>query len=343
MENQYLPFYSQDLGTFEINFIRFLSKLPAEDVPMINLPNNAKITISIALSAAIIVGTYFKSILYRGIFAENWMDKPINVLIFVSALIHHATSLLTSIHLILILSIESSLNSLFGPFYCFILPVIGEIGIFNQAIGSFGICIYRMMYIKLDDFVKYKIGEKTLLSIILFLGLSMNGVITFLHMVEESSLRIAQNTCNHWSPEEAQALIDYRISSGDINTPENTLQKMALVIIMIIQSSEFVIYIYFFIWQHLHNNGRISLLMDPKDVRKRNTTNVITFIGQFYGFLVEGTFIAIFLLLTIISRLDVSPSFNNFVRSVAVIAHFLNFGVLSAVEVLVSPSLRALL
>ena len=81
--------------------------------------------------------------------------------------------------------------------------------------------------------------------------------------------------------------------------------------------------------------------MDPKDVRKRNTTNVITFIGQFYGFLIDASFMAIFLLLTVISDLDISPSVNNFVRSVAVFAHFLNFGILSVVEVLVSPSLRS--
>ena len=205
------------------------------------------------------------------------------------------------------------------------------------------LCIQNDVYIKQNSLVKYRIGEKNLLWIILIFSLSVNSLITFLHMTEESSLRIAKNTCSHKSPEAAQILIDYQISSGGLTMPTNTLQKVALIMIMSFQISEFIIYIHFFIWQHKHNNGNIALLMDPNDVRQRNTTNVITFIGQFYGFLVEGSFIAIFLLLTVISNLNISPTFNNFVRSLAVIAHFVNYGVLSAVEVLTSPSLRSLM
>ena len=102
-------------------------------------------------------------------------------------------------------------------------------------------------YIKLNNFVKYQIGEKNLLWIILIFSLSVNSLITFLHMTEESSLRIAKNTCNHKSPEAAQILIDYQISSGEMIMPTNILQKIALIMIMSFQVSEFVLYIYFFI------------------------------------------------------------------------------------------------
>ena len=348
MSTSYLAFFNNQENFKEIYFLETLEELPEDDVPMVNLPENIKITIILALIIAIIVGSCFKCVLFKGIFSKNspnhgWMDRPINVLIFVSALIHSITSILTSIHLILILWIDEPLLALFGPFYCFLLPVVGEIGIFYQAIGSFGICIYRMMYIKLNNFVKYQIGEKNLLWIILIFSLSVNSLITFLHMTEESSLRIAKNTCNHKSPEAAQILIDYQISSGEITMPTNMRQKLALIMIMSFQISEFIIYVYFFIWQHKHNNGNIALLMDPNDVRQRNSTNVITFIGQFYGFLIEGSFIAIFLLLTVISNLDISPNVNNFVRSLAVIAHFVNYGALSAVEVLTSSSLRSMM
>ena len=304
MNESYVAFYADEDGPMEIKLIKILSKLPADDVPMINLPHPVKITMSIALIAAILVGSYFKYVLYIGIFTSNkqnhgWMHRPINVLIFVSALIHHTTSVLTAIHLILLLLVDLPLQALFGSCYCFLMPVIGEIGIFYQAVGSFGICIYRIMYLKLDDFVKYRIGEKPLLWSILIISLALNTLITFLHMTEESSLRVAKNTCNHWSPEAAKLFIDYRISSGNINTPTTILQKTSLIMIISFQVSEFAIYIYFFIWLYLHNNGRIAQHMDPKDVRQRNSTNVITFIGQFYGFLIEASFIVIFLLLTV--------------------------------------------
>lgn len=152
MSTSYLAFFNNQENFKEIYFLETLEELPEDDVPMVNLPENIKITIILALIIAIIVGSCFKCVLFKGIFSKNspnhgWMNRPINVLIFVSALIHSITSILTSIHLILILWIDEPLLTLFGPFYCFLLPVVGEIGIFYQAIGSFGICVYRMMYI----------------------------------------------------------------------------------------------------------------------------------------------------------------------------------------------------
>ena len=71
MNESYVAFYSEEDGPMEIELIKILSKLPADDVPMINLPHPVKITISIALIAAILVGSYFKSVLYKGIFTSN--------------------------------------------------------------------------------------------------------------------------------------------------------------------------------------------------------------------------------------------------------------------------------
>ena len=153
MNTSYLGLFNNQEIFKEVYFLETLEELQEDDAPMVNLPKNFKITIIVALVIAIIVGSYFKSVLFKGIFSKNspnhgWMSRPINVLIFVSAFIHCITSILTSIHLILILWIDEPLQALFGPFYCFLLPVVGEIGIFYQAVGSFGICIYRMIYIR---------------------------------------------------------------------------------------------------------------------------------------------------------------------------------------------------
>ena len=63
--------------------------------------------------------------------------------------------------------------------------------------------------------------------------------------------------------------------------------------------------------------------------------------GQFYGFVVEVAFIALLLILKHVEQIASSPTSAYFIEVMAFTSHFINFGVLSAVEVLTSPALRA--
>ena len=323
------------------NLLRILRILPMDDAPLMHLPSLAKKIIAVALFVTILVGSYFKLVLYKGIFTSSkqnpgWMHRPINILILISAFIHHATHFVGCIHFILILTIQDPLEFVFGPSYCLSLAAIGEFGIFYLGVGSFGISLYRIMYIRLERIVKYQIGETNLLRFIAFFSIGICSLITFLHMIEESSRRVAKNSCNGLSPEQAQIHLDYQLSNGELLAITTVNQKIALLMTMTFQICEFIIYLYFFIWRYRHDNGSIVQLLDPRETRKRNANNVVTFLGQFYGFAVELTFIGVIFLLT-----HVPSSFAHFVKSIAIITHFLNFGILSAVDVMTSPSLRS--
>ena len=330
---------AQDGNCMDMVLLQLLDKLPMNDAPLMHLPNTTKHAIAFALFATIFIGSCFKFVLYKGIFTSSkqnpcWMHRPINILIFVSAFIHHFTHFIGCIHFILILTNTNPLETLMGPSYCLIMAIIGEFGIFYLAVGSFGISLYRIMYVRLERIVKYRIGETNLLRFILIFSLGVCTLITFLHMTEESSHRVAKNTCNGLSPEQTQIYIDYQMSNGEMMLTTTFYQKMALIMTMSFQIFEFLIYLYFFLWRYRHDNGNIAKLLDPRETRNRNTNNVVTFLGQFYGFLIEITFIGAIFLLT-----HVPSSLSHFVKSIAIITHFLNFGVLSAVEVLTSPSL----
>ena len=324
----------------ELGLLKILNILPMDDAPLMHMPSLAKNIIAVALFLTILIGSYFKFVLYKGIFTSNkqnhgWMHRPINILILIAAVIHHITHFIGCIHFILLLTSKKPLETVFGPSYCLPMAIIGEFGIFYLAVGSFGTSLFRIMYIRVEDIVKYRIGETNLLCFIGLFRIGTCSLITFLHMLEESSRRVAKNSCNGMSPDQAQIFLDYQTSNGEVLAPTTIYQKLALIFTMTFQVSEFIIYLYFFLWRYKHDNGNIKELLDPRETKRRNTNNVTTFLGQFYGFVVELSFIGVIFLLT-----HVPSSFAHFVKSIAIISHFLNFGILSAVEVITSPSLR---
>ena len=342
--NNVITIHYNENANIENTFLYILNKIPIDESPLTSLPTVVKNSFATAMIVSLLVGTYFKIILYKGIFTTNkqnrgWMHRPINLLIFVSAVIHHITHFIGGIHFILILTIDQPLQHLFGPSYCNLMTIIGIFGIFYLGIGSFGIALYRIMYIKFEQLVKYRIGEKNLLVCIISLSIGICILITYLFLIEPSSRRVAKNMCSGLSPRQDQILIDFQLSTGAIALPTTILQKIALCTTLTFQMCEFAIYVYFLIWRYKHDNGRISQFLDAKDTRKRNNNNIVTFMGQFYGFSIEVTF---FLIVTLVTYFEIlSPALAHFIKAIAVVIYFLNFGVLSTVEVLTSKSLKA--
>ena len=326
--------------------VTVIESLSTDEAPFVSLPFEAKLIVSFALVLTLLVGTYYKAILYKGVFRtkrenKGWMSRPINVLIFVSALIHHSTHLVTCVYFILALTIDTPLQNIFGPFYCYLMTLISTFAIAYLAVGSFGIGLYRIMYIRLQSIVKYRIGEKKLLVLILVGSIGLSGMITFSHIIETSNRRVGINMCTGLSPQQTQILIEYRQATGEKLMLSTVFQKISIITTLIFQVSELSIYIYFYVWRYKQANGNIARLLGPTITRRRNTNNIITFSGQFYGFVVEAIVVGALMLLRHVEQLNLTTSFSHFLMSIGFIWLFLNFGVLSAVEVLMSPSLRS--
>ena len=318
-----------------------ITRLSEDEKPLASLPFYIKLIIVAVMTISLLIGSFFKCITYSYVFRENkqnhgWMHRPINVLTVTSSIIHHITYIWMWIWYVVGMMLgETSVSHAVGPYVCQINQLIGAFGLGYLTIGSLGIALYRVLYIRHEVLVKYVIGEKLLLFIILFLSLTLCGVLVFVDTLETNRHRFYMNSCQGISETHAQILIDYEISRGYPLLNTTHLQTIAIFIVLTMQCIELGIYVWFFHHRYTNDNGNIRKILTEDVIRARNIKNVGTFLGQFYGFLIECAF-----LMSILIILNFAGELTNNPQAVAFTAKITDFGLLSSVEVLSSPALR---
>ena len=194
---------------------------PSQDnSPLITLPFCIKVVLTIVMIFSLVVGSYFKGIMYRYVYLTNkenkgWMHRPINVLIINSAIIHHVTHILVGIWYSANLMSETPLADIVGFDICQAMDIVGVFGLGHLTVGGLGIVIYRMMYIKFEYFVRSVVGERFLLFFIWSTTEIFGLILLFLFKSESTSDRFNLNMCRGISVADAQTLIDYRLSLGE--------------------------------------------------------------------------------------------------------------------------------
>ena len=314
-----------------------------DEVPLVSLPFYVKLIIIAVLTTCLLIGSFFKCIMYCYISKANkqnhgWMHRPINVLTVTSSVVHHATYISGWIWYTVELLGETSVADVIGLQQCDINQVVGLFGIAYLSVGSLRISVYRVLYIRHDDWVKYVVGEKLLLFLVLSLSLTVSGILAYVYNMETSNHRYFMNMCRGISSTHAQILIEYELSRGYPLRVTSYLQTIAVSILLAIRCAEFSIYVWFFHHRYTNDNGNIKKVLTHDVIRARNIKNVVTFLGQFYGFVIENTF----LISILIIHYFAGEQKNNYKAFVSV-TKFVDFGLLSAVEVFSSPALRTYL
>ena len=218
------------------------------------MPTLLKILLNTLIWISLFFGSFFKYVLYKFVLHANkanrgcWMHRPINVLTTFSAIIHHVTHIWkVSWYTIMNFDLFGiPITDALGDHWCQIIQTVSLYGMFWINIGSLGIAVYRLMYIKHEEWVKYIIGEQTLLIIVMSSSLSMCGLVVYLYDMEVGKHRVQMNICRGVTPTQAQILIDYRISLGEKLFTSTHFQKLSLGILIVYQVIEFVIYIWVF-------------------------------------------------------------------------------------------------
>ena len=221
------------------------------------------------------------------------------------------------------------------PNFCQITYIIALYGLAYLSVGSFGISLYRVLYMKREQWIKQVVGEKRLLGIVLAFSLTFSGIVVALFNLETIKERAFVNMCFGLSTLDAQIMIDYDMSRGSEILTTTVLRKIALIIGIGVQLTELGIFIWFFYTRYKKDNGRIKKLLTQENIKDRNIKNVTTFVGQFYGFVVECAFVLITLICTHLGNDD-----YNHLQAFVSFAKFIDFGLLSVVEVYSSPTLR---
>ena len=329
-----------DEFSIEYEDMLVLSNISNEKIPLLSLPFHIKRLLAVAMLVSLVIGSYYKSIMYSYVCTANrknrcWMHRPINILIVTSAVIHHLTHLWVGIALGMILIMDLSMADAVSERFCQMTYIVGDYGLMYLSVGSFGISLYRMIYIKCEHWIKNVIGEKRLLGIILVLSLLFCGLMVCFEYLETHNERVFLNVCYGSSSSDTQTMIDYELSRGAQLLTTTALRKVTIIVLISLQVIELGIYVWFFYTRYKNDNGKIKDLLTQENIKDRNIQNVTTFVGQFYGFIVEYVFLIICLIWTYLKN-DGSDHWKAYF----IIMKFIDFGLLSAVEVYSSPILK---
>ena len=301
----------------------------------------SKVVVVSGLTTSLFLGCYFKSALYLYMFdkRKGILDRPIDVLLLVQAIVQHLLSFLMIFTYNGYLLFDITISNLFGgEAWCNIPWYGGNFAFAYRFVGGLIIAIFRLLLLFSGDWVKYKIGMKRLLCIMLMLSLTIPAALTQMFAIGNGPASRKQamwNFCIGKSEELRNVLHEYFILQGAITLVPEHLPKIVLLLMLVCVLSELICYFVFF--GHLYRHDREMLkkkILKEDAIRQRNKRNAITFIGQFWTFMTELTC----LVLVIISIANQKSGI--FYRMVSIIAVWVELGFVSVVEVWASRSLQ---
>ena len=288
----------------------------------------------------IIIGTYFRFIIYEYMFRQYKSKEltEVNKLMLVVRLTNHLFIVCIPFATTLMVINGESLDQFtVGQWYCILQMVYIRYAYYYSFIGSLGISIYRILLIKHNYFLKNIIGKKVMANLILYGGVLLAIFFTLVQRSHDYN-KLFDDTCMFVAKLDIMHILDnYEQSRGDLSIMEyytNVVYGNGLVgALMTI--SEITIYIIFFHHMYKNNNSDgLRRLLEPKVINARNRKNVITFFSQFCSFVLE--FIGLLLLVasyTVGNR-------KNKLPLVAIAFQVISFAMMSAVEVFTSDVLR---
>ena len=318
-----------------VNHLLLIQDTYNDKAPLISLSSGVKVSLAVVMTLSLLIGSICKGIMYVYVSTTN-KKRPINTLIITSAIVHHTTHLFSGTWYILVLLVDTPLGDHLGSGSCYVMMSIGVFGLVYLNVGSLGISVYRILYIKHELFVKNTIGEKRLLVIIQSTSLVLTGLATELFMAQETAEKTGINMCTGLSVTQTQIYTAYNLRIGAEIWTTLHGERITIGLCLVAQTIELAIYVWFFNMRYKNDNGSITKLMSQEDTHKRNLKNIGTFLGQFYSFVIEYSYL-IFILLCGIFADENTQDY----RALVSIMKFVDFGVLSFVEVLSSPQLRS--
>ena len=286
---------------------------------------------------------YFRYILYDYLLEQFKLKEltPIDALIFLVAFIDHLSTTLIILYGTIMLITGKSLQYVFGgQWACIALIYIIKFGQGYAFIGGLMISIYRIFLITDCRWTKDHLGRKTLFKIILIVGLVVAVFSVFLESYHDYEHLIRDN-CQLIARKSIMILLDeYEQSRGEPSIYMYwTTMKLAVAysrVCMVVL--EIIIYAMFFIHVYKHdNNELLRRLLTPNVTRNRNRTNAISFFGQFCSFVIEFSWIILYVITIPLD--NKVGSYKEFIV-IRFIVRLLSFTCIPIIEVLTSNSLR---
>ena len=219
-----------------------------------------------------------------------------------------------------------------NEFKNFLLVFVGVFGLIHLVVEGLGIALYRLFCIESSALVKGQLKEKNLYRSIMFGCPIISAILTTMFCYGNTSDCVVINLCTRKSEFVSGVFLDYSQSQG-WETETTKAYKITVASILVgMTLMEFTCYLVFFHHIYKNDNGVIKKLLPKEVTRQRNQRNAITFVGQVYVFIVEFGFM--------IGTLTLHLKSNMELKEFGAIAKIMEFGLLSAIEVLTSASVR---
>ena len=297
-------------------------------------------TLVALLLGSFLIGSYFKFALYHYMYisGSELKKRPINVLLLIWTAIQHIICFIMVTNYCAGLLFDIALADYFGEAFCNFPLLVGVFGAGIRTTGSFGIALYRVLLVRHDRWAKYKVGLGNLAAIIFIVTLCTNTGLTAMWGLgsgQQSRKQVNWNFCTGKSYTFRETVHSYRFDLGEVTHGTDLPTQLALVAVMTLQLAELWCYVALFYHVYVHDqNAMRKKLVGEAELTKRHRKNAITFLGMFYGFLVEMLFyIVLFVCLGIQGS---SPA----IRALAIMLYWIEFGVSAVVEVYTSHDLE---
>ena len=288
--------------------------------------------------AGLVVGSYFKSALYVHMYrnSKEILHKPIDLLILIQAILEHFICLMIVSFYSIGLTFDITYAKHLGVGWCYINFYVSLFGIAYRNFGSLSLAILRVFYIKLPyQANNEKLRRRLLIGtiIVCFVGSIFSSIAFGTGNGPQSRKQVMWNFCVGQSAAMRGILNDYSLASGSITNQPEIFPKLIVVMIFFGLFIEISCYVIIFHTIYTHDENMVKMKrIETGELRRRHRRNAITFLGQFYSFVVEGG-ITIILAYTMMDQSDIS--FRLFI----VVYRWVEFGTLSVVEVMSSHSL----
>ena len=295
----------------------------------------------------ILIASYFRHFLYSHLYCKyrNKQLTSIDILILISSIVQHLANVGRIVFFTVLLSEGFSSEywdwklETRGLVFCGTFRIIMAFEYYYSGIGSLGIAIFRVMYVKFDTMVKVVIGESNLLKIILYGGIGLTAILVssgFLNDYEQLQMKHCHTPPNF---NILKILDEYEQGKGESSIYQYYIYPRIASggIMLLVTISELSIYIILFRFMYLHdNNERLRRLLEPHVIRQRNKTNAITFFGQFCSFLLEVSIWILFIFAMLIGG-----KYSVGLLAAVSILRTISFTCMTIIEVITSSSLRS--
>ena len=333
-QNQFVSFYLNDsLENLYAQNLRVELSIPYL------LDSNGTSTLISCLLVSFCVGSYFKFALYRYMYdaGKEISNRPIDLLLLVSALIDHMCCFLMVANVSIGLSLQINLSNYLGETWCYLHFSAGTFGVSYRTFGSLGVAILRLIYIKFPYLMRETKSRLKYAYFVLVNCLLVCTLITIgfgLGNGKVSRKQVQWNFCVGRSETFREVMHEYSLKRGLTSPQSELIPHLIVWSALLAILTEFFCYVVFFHHLHSHDKEMIKKkLLPDTEIRRRHRKNAITFLGQFYGFIVEFARVSLLIY-------SMAPNSDITYRFVMTMSIWIEFGILSIVEVMTSQGLR---